>query len=311
MLKAVNNLVTLLSIIFLFANWAVALKPQKMSAQRLDDRIIIRVNDQTLAVYRFGAGQKYPYFYPVNGPLTGLSLTTESALPYPHHRSLFFGCDKVNDANYWQEGNDQGQIVSGGARIVYGGPDYITLVDECEWKQPGRAPILADAREIRILVPSDLLRIMDFRITLRALTDVTIKRTNHSLFSARMDPSLAVNQTGTLVNAEGKKGEKETYGATSPWCDYSGVRFGIKEGLAIFDSPANPWFPSRWFTRDYGFFSPTPFEWIGEEGFHLPSGTSLTLRYRVVLHAGDAEQAGIARLFEEWAAEEKLSGVRK
>ena len=92
---------------------AAALEPatpspsMKLSAERLDDRIIVRVADRTFTCYRFGAGQKYPYFYPVNGPATGLSLTTESSLPYPHHRSLFFGCDKVNGGNYWQEGNDR------------------------------------------------------------------------------------------------------------------------------------------------------------------------------------------------------------
>ena len=92
-------------------------EPVKLSAERLDDRIIIRINDQTFTVYRFGPGQKYPYFYPVNGPASGVSVTTESSLPWPHHRSLFFGCDKVNGGNYWQEGNELGQIVSKGAVI--------------------------------------------------------------------------------------------------------------------------------------------------------------------------------------------------
>ena len=85
-----------------------------LSVERLDDRIVVRVDDRTFTCYRFGAGQKYPYFYPVNGPRSGVSVTTESSLPWPHHRSLFFGSDKVNGGNYWQEGNDQGQIVSRG-----------------------------------------------------------------------------------------------------------------------------------------------------------------------------------------------------
>jgi hypothetical protein len=298
------NLIVFITSVMVWSPWAAAQAPT-MSAERLDDRIIIRGNDQTITVYRFGAGQKYPYFYPVNGPVTGLSLTTESALPYPHHRSLFFGCDKVNGGNYWQEGNERGQIISRGARIIHAGPEYVGLTDECEWKQPGQAPIMIDRREIRVFAPSDRIRIIDFRITLIPLTDVTILRTNHSLFSARMDPSLLANQAGLLVNAEGKWSEKGTYSVASPWCDYSGARFGVKEGLAIFDSPANPWFPSKWFTRDYGFFSPTPLEWLGEEGLHLPAGVETPLRYRVILHGGDADEAGIRHLFEEWAATEK------
>ncbi len=272
-----------------------------MSAERLDDRIIVRLNDQTLTCYRFGSGQKYPYFYPVNGPVSGLPLTTESSLPYPHHRSLFFGCDKVNGGNYWQEGNEQGQIVSKGPSVAHGGPDYVEILDECEWRTPGQPPIMKDKRVIRVAAPTERLRIIDFGVTLIPLTEIRIQRTNHSLFSARVVPALSVKQGGTLLNAAGNSAEKGTYGVSSPWCDYSGMQCGVREGLAIFDSPRNRWFPSKWFTRDYGFFSPTPFEWLDENGLQLKTGEELTLNYRVVVHAGDAQESGIARLFTEWA----------
>ncbi|GAF95919.1 unnamed protein product, partial [marine sediment metagenome] len=36
---------------------------------------------------------------------------------------------------------------------------------------------------------------------------------------------------------------------------YSGTRDGITEGIAILQHPDNRWFPAKWFTRDYGFFS--------------------------------------------------------
>ncbi len=272
-----------------------------MSAERLDDRIIVRLNDQTVTCYRFGSGQKYPYFFPVNGPVSGLPLTTESSLPWPHHRSLFFGCDKVNDGNYWQEGNDQGQIVSKGPSIAHGGPDYVEIRDECEWRKPGQPAIMTDQRMIRVDAPSQRLRIIDFRVVLVPLTEIRIQRTNHSLFAARVVPALSVRQGGTLVNAAGRLAETGTYGVSSPWCDYSGVQCGVREGVAIFDSPRNPWFPSKWFTRDYGFFSPTPFEWLDEKGFQLKTGERLEMTYRVVVHAGDAEEAGIAKLFAQWS----------
>ena len=38
----------------------------------------------------------------------------------------------------------------------------------------------------------------------------------------------------------------------------AGARGGVTEGIAIFQHPGNRWYPSKWFTRDYGFFSPTP-----------------------------------------------------
>lgn len=274
--------------------------PPGMEAERLDDRIVVRVEGQTFTTYRFGSGQKYPYFYPVNGPSTGRSVTTESSLPYPHHRSLFFGCDRVNGGNYWQEGNEQGQIVSTGPSIVMSGPVSVQIRDECAWRKPGQDPIIVDRRDIRIEAPAAALRIIDFSVTLAALTDIRIERTNHSLFSARVEPELSVKSGGTLVNAEGAFSEKGTYGIPSGWCDYSGRHCGTTEGIAIFDSTSNPWHPSKWFTRDYGFFSPTPMEWLGQEGFHLKQGETLRLSYRVVVHAGDAAQANIADLYRQW-----------
>ncbi len=285
-------------------------EPLRTDAERLDDRIVVRVAGETFTCYRFGAGQKYPYFYPVNGPATGRSLTTESSLPYPHHRSLFFGCDRVNGDNFWQEGNEYGQIVSRGPKIAQNGPDRVRIEDKCEWRRPGRPPALEDRRDIRFEAPSAMLRLIDFTVTLTASTDVAVERTNHSLFSARVEPALSVQRGGTLRNAQGALAEKGTYGAASPWCDYSGAHCGATEGIAIFDSPGNPWFPSKWFTRDYGFFSPTPMEWIGPEGFRLKKGESLTLRYRVVVHAGNAEQASVAALFQEWSGQSNRGGER-
>jgi hypothetical protein len=273
----------------------------RLSAQRLDDRIIVRVDDRAFTVYRFGSGQKYPYFYPVNGPLSGVSVTTESSLPWPHHRSLFFGCDKVNGGNYWQEGNEEGQIVSRGATIALALPDAVEIADACDWRRPGAEPVLSDRRAIRIEAPSSGLRTIRFRIDLAAQTDVRIEKTNHSLFAARMAPELSAQSGGTLRNAAGATGEKGTFGVASPWADVSGTRFGLREGLAILESPRNRFHPSRWFTRDYGFFSPTPFDWLDEGGFRLARGETLALEYLVVVHAGDAEEAGIAGLFARWA----------
>ncbi len=277
----------------------------KLSAERLDDRIIVRINDQTFTVYRFGSGQKYPYFYPVNGPVSGLSVTTESSLPWPHHRSLFFGCDKVNGGNYWQEGHDRGQIVSRGAVIAHKGPDYVEITDQADWRQPGQTPIIVDSRDIRIHVLPDGHRVIDFKVVLHAQTDVKIEKTNHSLFAARVVPTLSVKEGGVPINAGGGTTEKGTFGVASPWADYSGTQCGAREGLAIFDSPRNPWFPSKWFTRDYGFFSPTPLDWLDADGFQILSGKTLELNYRVIVHAGNAEQAGIANLFGKWAEEQK------
>lgn len=270
-----------------------------LSAEQQDERIIVRIDEVTFTSYRYGDGQKYPYFYPLNGPASGLSVTTESSLPYPHHRSLWFACDKVNGGNYWQEGNERGQIISRGPKILESNSNKIVIKDQCDWKQPGKSPVITDERNIVITAPSDNLRIIDFTITLNALTDITILNTNHSLFSARMNSTLSVKSGGVLNNAEGKSGEKETAEVESSWCDYYGERFGMVEGMAIFDSPKNIWYPSKWFTRDYGFFSPTEMNWK-EGDFVIKKSESVTFKYRVIVHTGTTEEAEIKKLYSQW-----------
>lgn len=276
--------------------------PLDLSATLETDRIVVSVAGGRFTCYKFAPTQKYPYFWPVNGPASGKSITTETSEPYPHHHSLFFGCDRVNGGNYWQEGNERGQIVSQGPKIVQATGKQVVFTDECLWLQPGQEPVLRDLRRVTISAPGKRLRIIDFEITLVALTDVEILKTNHALFSARVVPELSVEAGGTLVNAEGLSGEKGTWGVASPWCDYSGTRDGLTEGLAILQHPGNRWFPAKWFTRDYGFFSPTPMYWLEGDRFALPRGERLTLSYRVVVHSGNAEEAGIADIFNQYGA---------
>jgi len=273
---------------------------QKVEAKVAGDQVVVSVAGEVFTCYKFEAGQKYPYFWPVNGPASGKSITTETSQPYPHHHSLFFGCDRVNGGNYWQEGNERGQIVSQGPKVVEAGGERVTFTDTCLWRQPGKEAIIRDTRRIVVTAPNQDVRVIDFAITLEPLTDIQVLKTNHALFSARVVPALSVKSGGTLVNAAGAKGEKGTWGVASPWCDYWGTRGGVTEGIAILQHPGNPGYPAPWFTRDYGFFSPTPMYWLEGGRLDIPQGQMVTLQYRVVVHIGDTERAGIGAKFESY-----------
>ena len=277
----------------------VRAEPLRVEAVSSPDAVEFRVTGKLFTAYKYAAAQKYPYFYPVAGPATWNSVTTETSEPYPHHHSLFFACDKVNGSNYWQDTNDTGQIVSQGPKIVEHAGYRAVIEDTCLWQRPGGEPDFRDTRTITVSAPSELLRTIDFEIVLEPMKDVRIEKSNHSLFSARVVPDLSVASGGRLVNAEGKEKEAGTYGAASAWCSYSGVRGGLREGIAIFQHPEDRWYPAPWFTRDYGFFSPTPMYWLEDGHLDLPKGSRLALRYRVVVFVGDPD---IAQLFSEYAA---------
>ena len=281
-----------------------SLAQTKITAQKLHSKIDVSINNNLFTSYIFSQDEKYPFFFPVNGP-SNASVTSMRNGNYPHHSSLFFGCDKVNGGNYWQEGLERGQIISLRADIVESGGERVVIEDECIWRRPGANSPIKDIRKITITAPSKDLYQLDFDITMEMLMDVKIEKTNHSLFSGRMDPDLAVINGGTMLNAQGDKSEKGTFEKKSAWMDCSGKRGEKIEGMAIMQHPSNKWYPSPWFTRDYGFFSPTPMYWPEDEkkGTVLSKGEKVVLRYRVLVHAGNHETAKIAELFEKYKTE--------
>ena len=271
----------------------------KTSAMQLE----VWDGEQLVTAYKYSHDQKYPYFWPVNGPGSGKSVTTESTNPYPHHHSLFFGCDHVNGGNYWQDSNKRGQILSQGPKVVQGNGDAVSFEDTCLWERPKKDPVIRDTRSVTVTLVSDSQYHIDFKISLEPLVDVRIEKTNHSLFSARMVPELSEEAGGRLINAAGGRAEDGTFGVASPWCDYSGERDGIREGLAIFQHPDNPWYPAKWFTRNYGFFSPTPMYWPEGDHTAIVKGETLTLQYRVVVHSGAMDAADIEALYAAYKEE--------
>jgi hypothetical protein len=276
---------------------------EQLTHYQLGPQIWLRWDNAPLTSYRAHPKQKYPYFYPLTGPVSGLSLTSETALPWPHHRSLFFSCDRVNSGNYWQEDLDRGQIISTGPRVAESTKTSAVIVDQCEWTVPGRPVQMRDKRRFTITVSNPRLRLLDAEIEWIAVEDVTVQKTNHALYAIRAAIDISPWGGGTLVSSEGQVGEKNTFGKPARWCAFYGKRPQAKsepvEGIALMDHPNNPWAPCPWFTRDYGNISPMPFNWI-EEPWRLAAGKSVHLKYRVAMFAGDPEEAGIESLYRSW-----------
>lgn len=275
-----------------------------VSAEKIGNRIDVTIGNQFFTSYRFEENEKYPFFFPVNGPVSGGSVTSMRNGTYPHHSSLFFGCDLVNGGNYWQEGLNRGRIISLGAKVVETGGEKAVITDECIWKRPDADAPIKDKRVITVSTSENGSYVLDFEIEMEMLMDVTILKTNHSLFSARIAEDLTVKQGGVMVNSTGDSTEKETFGTPSPWMDCYGSRKTGVEGIAILQHPSNRWYPSKWFTRDYGFMSPTPMWWPENGESQLFSkGETVSLRYRVIVHKGTAQEADIAGEFEKYRKE--------
>ncbi len=95
---------------------------------------------------------------------------------------------------------------------------------------------------------------------------------------------------GTIRDSKGRTNEKEIWGNSAEWCDYSGEMAGQSVGMTIFCHPDN--FRPSWFhARDYGLLEANPF---GRQAFGkgdkssvvVKPGESLRLRYGLLVHSG-------------------------
>ncbi len=112
----------------------------------------------------------------------------------------------------------------------------------------------------------------------------------------RMATAIAVKsgQGGRILDSEGRRNEKETWGKTAAWCDYSGWVDKTFVGVSIMPHPDNVR-PCWWHTRDYGFMTANPF---GRAAFRAGPTSKLTVRktepfhlsYGILIHASESEQ---------------------
>ncbi len=321
--RATNSAALLLALgLFLIPCALQADEAQRVGAALEEDRLVVYVNGEEFTAYKFGAEHKYPFFYPVIGPATGESVTAWDQAPYPHHSSLYISLDWVRSAgvergNYWQPRHEleTGQVFSRKPRIIEATGDRVVLQDECDWIVPEHdAHQLRDTRTITISAPSPHIRLLDFQFDFEVLEDLRVGPTGHSFFSVRMRPELAPGDeqrgpeqaplgTGTIVDSAGNVNEDEARGHTGAWWSAMfGQHHGATEGVAIVQHPDNPLAPAPWFNRNYGFLSPTPFDFM-DEPRALEKGMKYTMRYRTIVFVGTPDDADVAGLAERWMTE--------
>lgn len=275
-----------------------------LTAYLKDDSLQIRYDNLSVVAYRAQPSLKYPYFCPLNGPASGLSLTTESSLPYPHHRGLWLGCDPLNGGNYWADnGLESGQIRS--TELVLEEPvtngNAVAFTQKCGWRREGSNPF-NDARRYVVTRADDRMTFIDCSFTLTAGEDVSIIGAKHSFFALRAASDISPSYGGTLLNSSGETDLLAMFGKPADWCGYYGkrrLRPDVTEGIVIMNHPENFGGRCPWFIRDYGHLSPSPFN-FNKEPWTLAKDKTLDLRYRVVLFAGEPQSVSLNDVFRDW-----------
>jgi hypothetical protein len=296
---------------------------------RADDRVRVEIGGQLFTEYIFKGAPK-PYLYPILAA-DGTKMTRDYPMvkgvaddveDHPHHRSMFFTHGDVNGLDFWAESNGakQGRIlVDSVEQAVKNG--VAEIKSHNKWVGPDDAVHLTDDTTIRIrALPEG--RMVDFEVTLKAPKDkpVVFGDTKEGSMAIRlplwMTPTHSLGKgkkhegKGTIINAEGIKND-DTWGKRSIWVDYHAEKGGKVYGVAMFDHPKNPRYPTWWHVRSYALFAANPFGQHDFENmkdkphagdFTIPAGGTATFRWRSYFHMGDEKSAKIAELAKEYAA---------
>lgn len=267
-----------------------------------DKNLWIRRDNQVMTCYRTNPNQKYPYLFPLAGPISRVSVTAESAQPWPHHRSVFLGADRVNGGNYWQATSNDGQILSQDVQLLKTEKNQVEWTDRCVWTKPGQPPIMEDSRRYLLDWRAENYYVLDLFVSFKAIEDVVFQKSNHGFFGVRVEQDLAPEGGGTLVNAEGDSGQAATLGKPSKWMTFWGKRrfnLAITEGVSVF-CPPKPFENCPWFTRDYGNCSPMPFNFFKDgETLTWPKGNVTDFVYRIVVFGGEPASIDLNGLWNE------------
>ncbi len=262
-------------------------------------QLIVRIGGQEYARYQYGAPRWKPYLYPLRAA-NGLSMLADAPTDHRHHHGLWVGHGRVDDIDCWLERHNSGRILHKKFENIVSGEEAGTFTETCEWVSAAGNVVLHDNRQFTFHNGPPESRTFDFEITLRSPTATTVNLlpTNEAgIPHLRLAEGLTVKTGGTIINADGKRNERETYKQRSPWIDCSGKLGRQVCGVAIFDHPDNPDFPTPWFTRDYGPISPN-YGFFQEDPIVISPRKPLHLRYRVYTHSGDAADGKVEAAWE-------------
>lgn len=289
-----------------------------------DGKIDVLIDGKPFTTYYFSPDLPRPYFHPLR-TADGRTITRgfpmiqdapgeEKDRDHPHHRSCWFTHGNVNGVDYWsaESAKVPGRIVNRAITTLKEGAKQGVLGVEMDWIDNTGRKVLSQTEQV-IFRGKGESRIMDFDIGLTATDqDVKFGDTKEGSFAVRLATPLKERNGASIVNSRGAIGMKNCWGKKAEWVDYSGTLGGSKVGLAMMDHPGNLRYPTTWHVRDYGLFAANPFglsEFTGDKtvdgSYVLPAGKTLRLRYRILIHPGDATEARIADAYQKYLADSK------
>lgn len=286
------------------ATWPAA-APRTVAAdfavQQKPDRVLITDGGQPVATYVFRDDKILrPYFANVHAP--GGIQVTRNHPPVPNadatdhdtmHPGVWLAFGDLSGQDFWR---NKARIV----HVRFVEPPavrdgQVTFTAENSFQATDGGEICKQTSRLTLAArPAGYLLIWDatFRPEQR---EMVFGDQEEMGLGIRVATPIAVKQGGTILDAMGRRNDREVWGNAADWCDYSGTIAGRHAGITTMCDPQN-FRPSWLHARDYGALVINPF---GQQAFRkglaskvvVRPGESFRLRYGVLLHAGPPDAA--------------------
>lgn len=290
----------------------------QVAIQQHQDHVSVAIDGKPYTDFVYGSGVTKPYLHPLrsaSGTVVTRAFPVDSksagSTDHREHRDMWFSHSNVNGDNFYANEADfttpnRGTIAVDRIDRIRSGKASGSIEATLRWFNHASQPILQEQRRM-VFYSGATQRVIDFFFTLTALATVKFGDHRDGVFSLRLADALQESHTGVMVSADGCTLEKGCWGKRSKWMDYSGTVAGDKLGVAIFDHPRNPRYPTYWHSRGYGLFAANIFgvneftrDPSVDSSLTLQQGQTLEFRYRVVIHPDDAAAANLERQYAEF-----------
>ncbi len=292
-------------------------RPSQYAWQQTDSSLALVSDGNIIWQLNYDKNYDKPYFHPL--ALTdGTILTDCRPADHPWHRGLWWSWKFISRLNYWED-DPKTQLAPGRNEII--DVDVTPYRDgsaeariTVSYHPPGKPEILSEKRLLRISAPgADGIYCIDWKSEFTAADkDVLLDRTpivgepcgviwgGYAGLSVRLAKEA---KNWQAADSEEHKYDKEFNNAKARWIDYTfeAARPGKEAGIAVLDHPSNERHPTPWYVilgKDMRYFSPA---FLYYEPYTLPSGKSLTLQYRIIVHPGRTDSQFIERQWQKFS----------
>jgi hypothetical protein len=263
-------------------------------------------------------------FHPVNTP-TGETVTAFAPDDHPHHRGIFFGWHdsefrapvnldtygpnkplralNITKADFWGWGSfatrEDRVVETRDVKLVRADAAHAALEIRNDWTVRSRK--MLDEVNTAIVTERDGVYVLDLEYRLTPTVEYVLNRASFGGFDVqgRKDgESWFSSAKGKLDLPDAHYSLPDLNWPPEPWYDFS-IRLkasGKVIGFAVIDHPSNPY--TTWHNSSH-LWMLNPVITAGGP-FTIPGGHTLRLRYRVVVHDGDAPTQLLEKLSAEW-----------